>query len=99
MRRWDASSLTALAHAWMVRAVEATAVHRPDDHVVVECTEEQQLLDDVGRPEDAVDGRVGQRRDQTLEQRTTVGHGHRVAARADRTSGRVVGGYEEDVAA
>ena len=39
-------------------AVEAAAVHRADDDLVLERAEEQQLLDDVGGAEHAVDVRV-----------------------------------------
>ena len=80
-------------------AVEAAAVHRADDDLVLERAEQQQLLDDVGGAEHAVDVGVAQRLDQPGEQRAPVGHRHRVAAGGQRPARRVVGGDQEERAA
>jgi hypothetical protein len=44
------------------------AVHRADDDLVLQRTEQQQLLDDVGRAEHTVDVGVAQRLDQSGQQ-------------------------------
>ena len=49
-------------------AGETTAIHRPDDDLVLEGAEQQQILDDVGRPEDAVDARALERDTKSAEQ-------------------------------
>ena len=76
---------------------QAAAVHRADDHLVVERAEQQQVLDDVGGAEHAVDAGPGQGQRHPLEQVGPVGHGHRPVPGAQRAAGRVVGGDEEDL--
>ena len=44
------------------RALEAAAVHRADDHLVLEGAEQQQVVEDVGGAEHAVDARAARRR-------------------------------------
>ena len=74
---------------------QAAAVHRPDDHGVVEDAEEGEVVDDVGGGEHAVHARGGERRGEPVEQGVAVGHRHRVGADAERAAGRVVRGDDE----
>ena len=58
-------------------AGQAAAVHRPDDHLVLERAEQQQVLEDVGGAEHAVHAGPGQRQRQPVQQVGPAGHGHR----------------------
>jgi hypothetical protein len=66
------------------RAGETTAVHRPDDDLVVERAEQEQVLEDVGGAEDAVDAGTRESEAEPVEQLDPVGHGERVVAYTQR---------------
>src|SRR2546423_476804 len=46
-----------------LKAGQATAVHRAEDHLAVQRTQQGQILDDVRGPEKAIDTRTAERRD------------------------------------
>ena len=79
-------------------ALQAAAVHRPDDDLVVEEAGEQQVLEHVGGAEHAVDTGPLERRGEPVEQRRPGGHGAGVVPHGERTAGRVVGGDEQQTA-
>jgi len=72
-------------------ARQAAAVHRPEDGLVVQRAEQQQVLDHVGRAEEAPDARPRQGEADAVEEVAAVRHGRRAPAGAEDAARRVVG--------
>lgn len=71
---------------------ESAPVHGADDDPVLQRTEEQQVLQDVGTREHPVDAGAGQGEAEAFEQVEAVGHGQAVVADGEGAAGRMVGG-------
>ena len=74
---------------------EPAAVHRADGDLAVEGAEADEVLEDVGARQHAVDPRVVEGDEQPLEHRPAVDHRPRLAGHADHPPRRVVGGDDE----
>lgn len=80
------------------RALEAAAVHRAHDDLVVESAEQQQVVEDVGGGEDAVDAGPVECQAEPFQQVGAVGHGELAVPDAEGAAGRVVGGDDHQAA-
>jgi hypothetical protein len=77
------------------QAREPAAVHRTEDQLPVQGTQQQQVVQDVRGGQDPVHVRVGQRDPQTVQQLAAVRHRHGIAADGEGAAGRVVRGHDE----
>ncbi len=81
-----------------LRACQAAAVHRREHDLVLEGAEQQQVVEDVGGGEHAVDAGVGERGAQPVEQVGAAVHRGRPRADAEGAAGGVVGGDDHQPA-
>jgi hypothetical protein len=80
------------------RSGQPAAVHGADDHLALQRTEQQEVLQDVGGTQHAVDARSPERDDQPLQQLPAVGHRQGVRADAQGATGGVVRGDQHQPA-
>src|SRR5690606_31016086 len=81
------------------RAGQPAAVHRAQHELVVERTEQRQLLDEVGGAEEAVHTGPRQRDGDALEEVRAVGHRARVVRDGERAARGVVGRDDQQLLA
>ena len=79
-------------------ARQSAAVHRREHDFVLECAEQQQVVEDVGGRQHAVDAGIGQRGAQPVEQVGAAVHGRRTRADAEGAACGVVGGDDHQPA-
>src|SRR5690606_28425676 len=72
------------------RAGEPAPVHRAEEDLSLQFTEEQQVLEDVGGGQQPVDTGSTQRPDRVLEDYASIGHGPRIVTDTEDASGRMV---------
>ena len=78
-----------------LRPGQPAPVHRADGDLAVEGAEADEVLEDVGAGQHAVDPRVVEGDEQPFEHRPPVDHRPRLAGHADHPPRRVVGGDDE----
>ena len=78
--------------------LQAAAVHRREDELVLQRTEQKEVFGDVGGREQSIDTRPGQCGQQALEQLGAIGHGRGFAAGTERTARRVIAGHDHQLA-
>ena len=72
------------------QAGQATAVHGTEDELAFQGTQEQEVVHDVRRGQDAIDGGVRQGNLQTVQEVPAISHGHRLRTNGEGAAGRMV---------
>ena len=75
---------------------QSTAIHRAKNDLALQGPEQRQVIDDVGRAQDAIDTGPFQRDQQPAQQLAAVGHRHRVRPGFQNPARGMVGGDQKE---
>ena len=78
------------------KAGQAATVHGAKDDLVLQGAEQRQVVDDVGRAQDAIDPGPFECQQQPPQQLAAVGHRHRVRPDFQDAAGGMIGGHQEE---